>query len=213
MAFGRAEKQISIYPESPATKSKYKFPIPPSKANMYTNTQLFILSYLFASFGLALPVNPGADIERPPPVTEASASIIEDTKSPLDILSRGIEPEGIERASSALSEASDVETKATKNTGLHARANDPYNGQYAPDEWTRQQELRNIGLDLSPDGKTGRQLAREKGLPYDGDSGKREAAEIANGGPLPEICGEGCLNSAFSRGSKVCSTLRVVELN
>lgn len=201
MPFGRVEKPVSVYLRFPTSKSDYTPFSSPSNTAMYTKTQLFILSYLFASFGLALPVNPSADVESRFPVAEADTSKIEVTKPPLDILSRVIQPEDIGRPLSALLEARDVKK-------LYSRANDPYCGIYAPDEKTRKQEQKNVDKNLSPDGLSGKEYAKKKGISYDGDdSGKRLAAETANGGPLPENCGEGCLNSAFSKASKVCSTI------
>lgn len=87
---------------------------------------------------------------------------------------------------------------------LEARSNDPYNGKYAPSADYRKQEVKNINKGLSPDGRNGKQVAKDAGVKYDGDSGKKEYLEGLNKGPLPDKCGKGCENSLFSKASKVC---------
>lgn len=182
---------------------------------MHTKSQIVFVTFLLASFGLTFPINPvNSDLESRTAVAEASNLEISEV-SPY-LATRDPDDSELEARSVPDSEASNLEARdtpeiepsdsvihVTEHDDLIARANDPYHGKYAPSEATRKQELYNVHKGLSPDGKTGKQVAKQHGLPYDGDNGAREAAEVANGGPLPKVCGQGCLNSAYSKGSKV----------
>lgn len=159
---------------------------------MYTTTQLAVITYLLASFGLALPtepINPDVEFRFP-----AERSNIEITEATPFLEARDEEYDDL------------VTTDYVKYSDLVTRK-DPHGGKYAPSPSTRKQEVKNINKGLSPDGKNGKQVAKANGLKYDGDSGKKEYLEVQNKGPLPEKYGKGKENSLFSQASKVCALI------
>lgn len=160
--------------------------------NMFTKSQLVVLTLVFASPLLAIPIDTvSLSVESRSAVAKPGHIELRTASVPhLDPLDGA--PSEFEARSEVYNAFVVPPATNTDNPTLVSRADghDPWAGKYANSEKTRQQELKQVAQGHSPTGGNQEDYLRK-----------------ANGGTLPDKYGQGWEDHMYSKASYVCYDL------